>query len=116
MLVLPEFPSTPSSESRAAVLAELRLLLSRPPGWLQPLDAKLSFGLAALDCHLPNGGLACGALHEVVPATPTALPAAFGFIAAVLARFSSNFPVALRNKPIIFVTPGHGSRQCGRLS
>jgi protein ImuA len=80
------------------------------------LHAELSFGLAALDCHLPNGGLACGALHEVVPATPTALPAAFGFIAAVLARFSSNFPVALRNKPIIFVMPGHGSRQCGRLS
>src|SRR5215472_5721169 len=116
MLVLPEFPSTPSSESRAAVLAELRLLLSRPPGWLQPLDAKLSFGLVALDCHLPNGGLTCGALHEVVPATQAALPAVFGFIVAVLARLSSNFSEAARNKQIIFVMPDHGSRQCGRFS
>jgi protein ImuA len=80
------------------------------------LHAKLPFDLAALDCHLPNGGLTCGALHEIVPATQAALPAAFGFIVAVLARFSSNFPAATRNKQIIFVMPNHGSRQCGRLS
>jgi protein ImuA len=77
------------------------------------LHAKFSFGLAALDCHLPNGGLACGALHEVVPATQAALPATLGFIVAVLARFSSN---SARNRQIIFVMPDHGSRQCGRLS
>src|SRR6516165_11111123 len=116
MLVLPAFPSTPSIESRAAALAELRLLLSRHSGRPQTFDAKLSFGLVALDCHLPNGGLTCGALHEVVPATQAALPAAFGFIVAVLARLSSNFSEAARNKQIIFVMPDHGSRQCGRLS
>src|SRR5215470_19056421 len=116
MLVLPAFPSTPSIESRAAALAELRLLLSRHSGRPQTFDAKLSFGLVALDCHLPNGGLTCGALHEIVPATQAALPAAFGFIVAVLARFSSPSPEAAGNRQIIFVMPGYGSRQCGRLS
>ena len=116
MLVPPAFPSSPSVQSRAVALAELRLLLSRHPGWPQTSHAKLPFDLAALDCHLPNGGLTCGALHEIVPATQAALPAAFGFIVAVLARFSSNFPAAARNKQIIFVMPDHGSRQCGRLS
>jgi protein ImuA len=97
-------------------LAELRLLLSRRPGCLQTLHSGLPFGLGALDCHLPNGGLVTGALHEIVPATQAAFPAAFGFIVAVLARFSSAFPEAERNQPIIFVMPGYGSRQCGRLS
>ena len=80
------------------------------------MHGKLPFGLAALDCHLPNGGLDRGAFHEVVPATQAALPAAFGFIVAVLARFRSNFPAAARNKQIIFVMLDHGSRQCGHLS
>src|SRR5215467_12855440 len=116
MLVPPAFSSTLLVKSRAAALAELRLLLSRHPGWPQTLSAKLSFGFVALDCHLPNGGLTCGALHEVVPATQEALPAACGFIVAVLAHFSSNLPEAARNKQTIFVMPHHGSRQCGRLS
>ena len=124
MLVMPAFPSTPSIESRAAALAELRLLLSRHSGRPQTFDAKLSFGLVALDCHLPNGGLTCGALHEVVPATQAALPAAFGFIVAVLARFISppppgprlRAPERGREKKIVVVMPDHGSRQCGRLS
>lgn len=116
MLVPPGFSTISTAQNRAAALAELRLLLSRHPGSPQTLYATLPFDLAALDCHLPNGGLTCGALHEVVPATQAALPAAFGFIVAVLARFSSSFPAAGKNKQIIFVMPDHGSRQCGRLS
>jgi len=63
---------------------ELRRLLPASEGLrkIQPFD------LAALDRHLPDGGLGCGALHEVVPATDAALPAAFGFVAALLARIS----------------------------
>jgi protein ImuA len=108
------------AQDRAIALADLRLLLSRHPAWLQSLDARLPFGLATLDSHLPNGGLTRGALHEVVPATQAALPAALGFIVAVLARFNSKSPdkspEAANNKKIIFVMPGHGSWQCGRLS
>jgi protein ImuA len=120
---LPAFSPTSAAESRATGLAELRLLLSRdqgPQAWQQGLQeglhAKLPFGVGVLDSHLPNGGLPCGALHEVVPATQAALPAAFGFVIAVLARFSSMVPHAAKSRQIIFVLPGHGSRQCGRLS
>src|ERR1700691_4774620 len=73
---------------RAVVLDELRRLLPRIEGQRKalPLD------LAALDSHLPEGGLACGALHEVVPATEGATAAALGFIAAILARIFSLLP------------------------
>src|SRR5215469_5557635 len=118
---LPVFSSVSAAESRAARLAELRLLLSCDQGlqgwqegWQQGLHAKLPFGVGALDSHLPNGGLPCGALHEIVPAREAALPSAFGFVIAVLARFRSTFPDTA--KKIIFVLPRYGSRQCGRLS
>ncbi len=112
MLAPAAFPSLSPVQSRAEVLAELRRLLLRQLGWSHSLQQPLSFGLAGLDCHLPNGGLA-NALHEVVPATQAALPAAFGFIVAVLGRF-----VSLREneKKIIFVMPGSGGRPCGRSS
>jgi protein ImuA len=128
MLVPAAFPPLSPARSRAAALAELRLLLSRQPGLSQSLQQTLSFGLAVLDCHLPNGGLANGALHEVVPATSAAFPAAFGFIVAALARFFSPLPASMhsgarqrgsaggRKKKIIFVLPDHAARQVGRLS
>jgi protein ImuA len=128
MLVPAEFSSLAPTQSRAAAVAELRLLLSRQPGWSQTLQTTLAFGLAALDCHLPNGGIATSALHEVVPARQAALPAAFGFIVAALARFFSSPPASMhsgmrergpgggRKKKIVFVMPGYEARQCGRLS
>jgi protein ImuA len=116
MPVAPAFSSISPSQDRATALTELRLLLSRQPGCPPTATARLPFGVAALDGHLPHGGLTCGALHEVVPATQAALPAAFGFIVAVLARFNGNFPETATKKKIIVVMPHHGSRQCGRLS
>jgi protein ImuA len=88
---------------RAAVLAELRRLVTsgtRAGGEVLP------FGLPALDSHLPQQGLACGALHEVVPATAAALPAAIGFIAAILAHTA-------RNDFLFFILPAHGLRPYG---
>jgi protein ImuA len=116
MPIPPAFSSISPSHERVTALTELRLLLSRQPGCPPTAAAQLPFGLAALDGHLPHGGLTCGALHEVVPATQAALPAAFGFIVAVLARFNDNFPETATKKKIIVVMPRHGSRQCGRLS
>ena len=83
---------------------ELRRLLPTSEGF----HSALPLGLAALDGSLPDGGLACGALHEVVPESEAALPAAFGFIVAILARLSGAFP-------LIFVLPAYGRRQHGRL-
>jgi protein ImuA len=92
------------ARNRAAVMEELRRLL---PGMT---DARKTFpfGLAALDSCLPEGGLPGGALHEIVPA-PNAIPAAFGFIAAILGRLAYSPP------PIFFVLPAYGFREFGRL-
>jgi protein ImuA len=77
-----------AARNRATVMAELRRLLPRMGEQRKPLP----FGLAAIDSHLPDGGLACGALHEVIPAAEGCIAAAFGFIAAVLSRISSPPP------------------------
>src|ERR1700692_2528210 len=92
------------TRSRVAVIAELRRLLPGREAWRKTLP----FGLAALDACLPAGGLACGALHEIVPETEGASAAAFGFIVAILARLS-------RARPLIFVMPGCGRRRDGGL-
>jgi protein ImuA len=76
------------ARNRAAVMAELRRLLPRMEEQRKPLP----LGLAAIDSHLPDGGLACGALHEIVPAAEACIAAAFGFIAAVLGRICSPPP------------------------
>ena len=75
--------------NRAAVAEELRRLLPKMEGFRTARS--IPFGLAAIDRHLPRGGLSCGALHEVVPGAG-AMPAAFGFLAALLGRISSPPP------------------------
>jgi protein ImuA len=72
--------------NRAAVAEELRRLLPRMEGVRATRSSP--FGLAAIDRSLPQGGLACGALHEIVPEAG-ATAAAFGFLVALLARASS---------------------------
>jgi protein ImuA len=73
------------ARNRAAVMEELRRLLPGRTGFRQSLP----LGLTAIDSCLPGGGLACGALHEIVPA-PQAQPAALGF--ATLLAHLANFP------------------------
>ena len=118
---------------RPAILQELRRLIPAAGIWHKPLP----FDLPAIDSHLPDGGLACGALHEVVPETDAALPAALGFIAALLARISSSATQcqlippptrgARKRSPgegreqinqlsFIFVLPTYSQRRHGRLS
>jgi protein ImuA len=106
---MPEFIPFSRTRSRAAIVEELRRLL---PG-REPWRKFLPFGLAALDSHLPEGGLTCGALHEIVPETQGAIAAAFGFIAAILGRISSSPPC---EEKLVFVMPAHGRRDYGRLS
>jgi protein ImuA len=92
------------SPLRAAAIAELRRLLPGNDG----MRKALPFGLGALDSYLPDGGLAAGALHEIVPENEGAITAAFGFIAAILGRLSCAYP-------IVVVMPRHSRRQYGRL-
>jgi protein ImuA len=130
MFVSPEFSSFDLVLSRTAALSELRRLLACQARWGDSMHARLPFGLATLDSHLPNGGLAHSALHEIVPAKQAALPAALGFVVAVLARLTSrvnvwtsphDFPPSSlqhggREKKVVFVIPAYARRQCGRLS
>jgi protein ImuA len=97
--------------NRAAVVDELRRLLPRLES-IAPAPRALPFGLAALDAHLPHGGLARSALHEVAPATFGDTPAAFGFLAALLARFGAD--PARHQRPVLFVTSPRALADHGR--
>jgi len=102
--VAPAAAPSPVS-NRAAAMAELRRLLprlgqDRRHGRRQE---PLPFGLPTIDSHLPDDGLARGALHEVVPATEGSIACAFGFIAAILARLA-------RARPLLLIIPRHGLR------
>jgi protein ImuA len=93
------------SRTRAQVVHELRRLLPRLEGFASQACTQ-PFGLPALDSHLPRGGLAFAALHEVAPATDGDGPAAFGFIAALLGRIP-------RGGPLLIVMPANGLRVKG---
>ena len=78
---------------RDRVLAELRERVGRlesgtPGAEGRPARGVLPFGIAALDGHLPGGGLMLGCLHEVAQAGRGAehAEAATLFAAAILAR------------------------------
>ena len=113
--------SCPAVRNRAAVMEELRRLLPD----MAEARKTLPFGLSALDSCLPDGGLACGTLHEIVP-EPRSIPATFGFIAAILGRiiFSTPSPREGDGKfyasgnargPLFLVMPAYGFREYGRL-
>jgi protein ImuA len=91
--------------NRTAVAEELRRLLPKMEGVRRA--APIPFGLAAIDRYLPQGGLAGGALHEIVP-EQDALSAAFGFVVALLARLA-------RVHTLFFVIPAYGLRRYGHL-
>jgi len=100
-----DFHAFPSSRPRREVVEELRRLLPR----LETIADKprsLPFGLPALDDTLPQGGLAFGALHEVVADSEDDMPAGFGFIAALLGRVPPG-------APILFVCASRHPQRCG---
>jgi protein ImuA len=104
---------------RAAVAEELRRLLPKMEG--SRAVKFFATGLAAIDRCLPQGGLACGGLHEFVP-EEGAMPATYGFMTALLARWLSNNSVCsppptreqINRQPILFVLPAYGLRDYGR--
>jgi len=104
--------------NRAAVVDALRRLLPRLESAAATAHA-LPFGLAPLDTHLPQRGLAVGALHEVAPHQHGDTAAAFGFLVALLARFASARPDSAGTKnapprPMLFVAPSHAFAEHGR--
>jgi hypothetical protein len=69
--------------NRSAVLAHLRQILPALEARASASSA-LSFGIPAIDRHLPGGGLSRDALHEFTAPAAIDMPAAFGFIAVLL--------------------------------
>lgn len=78
----------PASTSVQELKARLAAFETRPGS---KAKAALSFGIGAIDSALPGGGLARGALHEIVGAANDG--AAAGFTAALLARLAADGPV-----------------------
>jgi protein ImuA len=120
-MLAPAAPPTPDASAdfpvirtRAAVLEELRRLLPRLEN-SRPAAA-LPFGLPAIDRHLPQGGLSCAAMHEIVP-EESASAAAFGFVVALLSIILPRKAAGADEKthPIFFVLPTYGLREHGRL-
>jgi protein ImuA len=96
--------------ARTEVVHELRRLLAQGNS---AATRTLPFGLPALDRYLPQGGLSCGALHEVMPQAQGDMPAAFGFLAAILGTALGTPLGRMPRAPALLVTSpgalaGHG--------
>ena len=78
--------SSLSNHARAdqRILHDLRARIARIEHAGRPAHAVLPFGVAAIDRHLPQGGLVLGAVHQVTDIAHAA--AAPLFIAGILAR------------------------------
>lgn len=74
--------------SKAAVIADLRERISHLDGLASRKAGILPFGVPAMDDHLPGGGLAFGALHEVAGGGAGVVDGAAAalFVAGIAAR------------------------------
>ena len=88
---------------RAEIVEELRRQLSQGAAAEAP---PLPFGLPAIDAYLPQGGLAGGALHEIMPEARGDMPAAFSFVVAMLSRIRPGAPLFLVTSPCGLATFG----------
>ncbi len=79
----PSVPRTDQASEREATVERLRQWL--PQAETRAGTRVLPLRVPALDQHLPRG-LRLGAVHEVTAATLSDMPAAFGFMAALLGR------------------------------
>ena len=72
-------------------------------------------GLAHMDARLPEAGLDCNGVHEVVADSYGDAPAALGFAAALAARRLCALPEATRNRPVLWVRALGDVCEYGRL-
>ncbi|WP_119271764.1 ImuA family protein [Taklimakanibacter deserti] len=91
----------------AASLEDLRQLVASPHAPSAP-GRFFSFGLPTLDKHLPRQGLALDSVHEIHAASSLDIPAALGFLSALM--------VSLPEKgPVFIVTSASSLASVGRL-
>jgi len=82
------FPVPGPRGERDGQIAALRARIRRIERGAAAGGAAVPLGIAALDGHLPGGGLARGALHEVAAEHPADAGAATAFCAVLLARLA----------------------------
>ncbi|MGX8009073.1 ImuA family protein [Mesorhizobium sp. ORM8.1] len=77
-----------SAQTPSAAISDLRDRIARLEGGNRRERAVLPFGIAAVDSHLPGGGVALGALHEVAGGGNGAIDGAAAslFAAGIAAR------------------------------
>jgi protein ImuA len=119
MLLAPatDLPSAGKRRSTApASLEDLRRLVASSP----PLSAPgrfFSFGLAAVDKHLPRQGLSLDSVHEIHAACALDMPAALGFLAALMVSFPESGPIYIvttkSNLASVSRLQGHGLKALG---
>jgi protein ImuA len=86
----------PPQPSKTALLDDLRRRiahLEHPSLCQEAPPPLLTFGIREIDGHLPWGGLAPAALHEIVPAEPGDVTPGLGFAAALLGQAARTAPV-----------------------
>lgn len=71
-------------------------------------QAAVALGDETIDDALPDHGLALGAVHELMPATPGDFAATLGFGFALLARL-----VRVRSGPVLWAAPSRETFRCG---
>lgn len=100
----------------ASLLADLRTELARIEG--PPVrHAILPFGIEDIDRHLPSGGLATGALHEIMGSPDLADDAsATVFLAGILARLPGPVFWCLRWRDIFTPALSHAGLHPDRLT
>ncbi len=85
----------PTQGPKAALLDDLRRRIAHleHPVLNQETPPALALGVPEIDSHLPWGGLAPAAMHEIVPAAPGDEASALGFASALLGLAAQKAPV-----------------------
>lgn len=91
-----------SAPRHPAILDELRQRIGRIAGQGPATGGAIPFGVASIDRHLPSGGLALGALHEVIGGADDLTHGASAalFIAGVIARLKGPVLWCLRQRDL----------------
>jgi protein ImuA len=118
-------PRAPGRGARSLLLERLRARVARiEAGGIEtpsltierpaPVAAQgWGLGLAEIDRHLPQPGLAADGVHEIAPAAYGDMPAALGFAAALTVRRLAGEPADAR--PVLWCRLSAGAREWGRI-
>jgi protein ImuA len=85
-------PPPQARRSKPASLEDLRRLVAAPSSQRGP-GRFISFGLPVLDKHLPRQGLSLDSVHEIHAASSLDVPAALGFLTALMVSFPESGPI-----------------------